>query len=118
MYKFSKVKTSEIAIWSIRCLPFKKRFSIEEYKELYRILAEQTKIFRKRPQYIIGNILLFAIVLYFFISGLLSRPTDWQNVGFAMLLLFTALCCENSVKEHLWEALLKLKQHPEDIDRI
>ncbi len=118
MYKLFKSKTSDIAMWFIRLLPFKKRFSIEEYKELYRILAKQTKIFCKRPQYIIGHIFLFGIVLYFLVSGFRSRPTDWQNVGFAILLLFTTLCCENSVKEYLCETLLKLKQHPEGIDRI
>ena len=48
------------------------RLSKEDRKKLRRIFAEEHKFLLKRPQYIIGNILMALLIFYFLFKGLLG----------------------------------------------
>ena len=67
---------------------FARRFTKEEYKQLRKILAEQTRVFRKRPQYIIGNLLLVGLMFYFFFRGFGGNLLNGSAVGCGVALLF------------------------------
>jgi hypothetical protein len=55
------------------------RFSKDEYKQLSKILSEETEVLLKRPQYIIGN-LIIAGLIFFFIARAFSPDTyEWPN---------------------------------------
>ena len=48
---------------------FYRRFSKNEYKQLRTILSEETKVVLKRPQYIIGHVLIIGMLFYFLVMA-------------------------------------------------
>jgi len=57
------------------------RFSKDEYKQLSKILSEETEVLLNRPQYIIGN-LIIAGLIFFFIARAFSPDTyEWPSIA-------------------------------------
>lgn len=48
---------------------FYRGFSRDEYRQLRTIFSEESKVVRKRPQYIIGHILIIGLLLYFLVRA-------------------------------------------------
>ena len=58
-----------------------KRFSKDEYKQLREIISEETKVLLKRPQYIIGNIMMAGLVFYFMVRAFGNEVFEWPKTG-------------------------------------
>lgn len=48
---------------------FYRGFSKDEYRQLRSIFSEESKVVRKRPQYIIGHILIIGLLFYFLVRA-------------------------------------------------
>ena len=93
-------------------LPFKKRFSREEYGELFGLLRQETRTLMRRPTYVLGLVVSAGLSSYFVITGLSRAPTDWLSTGLGLLIMFGYACGVNSTREHLCERLLILEKDP------
>ncbi len=101
-----------LAVRLIFWLPFKKRFSREEYEELFFLFRQETRTLMRRPQYVIGLIVSGGLSFYFLITGSLQTPRGWLSIGLGALIAFGYMCGVNSTKEYLCERLLLLKRKP------
>jgi hypothetical protein len=105
-------------IRAIFWLPFRKRFTREEYVNLFRLLRQETSVLRRRPTYLLGLLVSGGLCFYFLISGLAATPNDWKAVGLGMLILFGYACGVNSTREYLCERLLRIEQGKDAADCI
>jgi len=99
-------------------LPFRKRYGRGDYAELFRILGSETRALRRRPTYLVGLLVSVGLSLYFVVTGVKGASIDWWALAIGALILFGYLCAINSVREHLCERLLRLKQHPEEVEGV
>lgn len=67
-----------------------RRFSKDEYKQLREILGEETKIFRRRPQFIIGHILMFGLMFYFLVRAFIPESFQLPKTGDMVGVVFGA----------------------------
>jgi hypothetical protein len=107
--------------WVVRVLfwlPFRKRYDRAEYAELFRLLGSETKVLRRRPAYLLGSVVSLGLAVYFLVTSTRGASIDWWGVVVGILIGFGYTCGINSVREHLCERLLRLKQHPEELERI
>ncbi len=107
--------------WVIRVwlwLPFRKRFSREEYLELFRLEKKETRVLRRRLQFLLGALLSGGLALTLMLTGFRRDPIDWALAGLGFLIFCGYLCGIESTKEHFCERLLRLKQHPEEVQDI
>ena len=58
-----------------------RRFSAEEFKQFREIYQEETKKLRKRIQFIVGLILLAALMFYFLFRAFGFRDIQWPSTG-------------------------------------
>jgi len=107
--------------WMLRLwlrLPFRKRFNYEEYLELFRLEKKETRVLRRRLQFLLGALLSGGLALTLMITGFRRDPIDWALAGLGFLIICGYLCGVESTKEHFCERLLRLKQHPEEVQDI
>lgn len=57
------------------------QLSKEDRNKLRNILSEEEKSLLKRPQYIIGNIIIIGLILYFLFKGLGYKVSQLPNVS-------------------------------------
>jgi len=98
--------------------PFRKRYGPEEYVELIRLLGSETRALVKRPTYVLGGVVSVGVSVYFLVLGFGGASIDGEAVLIGSLVLLGFTCGINSTREHLCERLLRLKQHPEEVERI
>jgi peptidoglycan/LPS O-acetylase OafA/YrhL len=58
---------------------FFRRFSTEEFKQFREIYLEETKKLRKRVQFMVGLILLAAIMCYFLLRAFGFKDLQWPS---------------------------------------
>lgn len=60
---------------------FFRRFSTEEFTQFRVIYQEETKKLRKRVQFIVGLILLSALMFYFLFRAFGFKDLQWPSIG-------------------------------------
>jgi len=98
--------------------PFRKRFSREEYEELFRLLGSETRALRRRPMYVVGLVVSLGLTVYLVATSSGGGAVDWRRMALGILVGVGYMCGVNSVREHLCERLLRLKQHPEELEGV
>jgi hypothetical protein len=107
--------------WMVRVifwLPFPRRYTRAQYAELYRLLGSETRALMRRPIYIVGLLVSGGLALYLVLAGIATGARDWSLVGMGVLVAFGHLCGVNSVREHLCERLLRLREHPDELEGV
>jgi hypothetical protein len=67
-----------------------RRYSKEDYKELRAILGEETRVMLRRPQYIIGHILILGLVCYFLVRAFVPARFQWPETRTIVMLVVGA----------------------------
>ncbi|UCE99678.1 MAG: hypothetical protein JSV82_01020 [Planctomycetota bacterium] len=57
------------------------RFSKAEYKQLSKILSEETEVLLNRPQYIIGNLIIAGLIFYFIARAFSPDTYAWPSIA-------------------------------------
>ena len=58
-----------------------KRILSEENKQFAEVCSEETKILRKRPQFIVGVVLLGSLMFYFLIRASIPENFEWPSLA-------------------------------------